>query len=127
MPFNRALYPKDWNQIRARILERDGNKCKFCGVPNGVHRHNEEILYTELSFDNDRADEIMATTGRYPAKIVLTIAHLEDPDPMNCADENLAALCQRCHNRLDVPMRQSNARKTRARRAGQAFLLEGEC
>lgn len=46
-------------------------------------------------------------------QIVLTIAHLSDPDPMNCEDENLAALCQRCHNRHDQPMRQANAKETR--------------
>lgn len=37
-------------------------------------------------------------------KIVLTVAHL-DHTPENCADENLKALCQKCHNRYDAPMR----------------------
>lgn len=36
--------------------------------------------------------------------IVLTVAHL-DHDPSNCAEDNLKALCQRCHNRYDAKMR----------------------
>lgn len=50
--------------------------------------------------------------------VVLTIAHL-DHDATNhaVADERLAALCQQCHNRLDM--------KERARRrAGLANLFE---
>lgn len=45
--------------------------------------------------------------------IVLTIAHVSNPDPMDCREENLAALCQRCHNRHDVPMRRANSKQTR--------------
>ena len=33
--------------------------------------------------------------------VVLTAAHL-DHQPENCADENLLAGCQRCHNRYDA-------------------------
>jgi hypothetical protein len=35
---------------------------------------------------------------------VLTVAHL-DHQPEHCGDDNLKAMCQRCHNRLDAPMR----------------------
>lgn len=34
------------------------------------------------------------------SKVVLTIAHL-DHTPENCNDENLRALCQKCHNGYD--------------------------
>jgi 5-methylcytosine-specific restriction endonuclease McrA len=40
--------------------------------------------------------------------VVLTIAHIDDPDPMNCDYDNLKALCQGCHNRHDMPMRVLN-------------------
>jgi hypothetical protein len=53
-------------------------------------------------------------------KIVLTVAH--HPDPMNCAEENLHALCQKCHNRLDAPMRAKNAARTRRKKRIQAML-----
>jgi len=45
----------------------------------------------------------------------LTVAHL-DHTPENCADDNLKALCQRCHNRYDMPMRRAGIRE-RARAA----------
>lgn len=45
-------------------------------------------------------------------QIILTIAHLNDPNPMNCEDSNLAALCQKCHNKHDAPMRRVNAKAT---------------
>ena len=51
-------------------------------------------------------------------KIVLTIAHL-DHTPENCADENLQALCQRCHLRLDAEHHAQTARNTR--RKGKAI------
>ena len=52
-------------------------------------------------------------------RIVLTVAHVHDPDPANCADDNLAHWCQRCHNRHDQPMRLINA--ARSRKAGNAI------
>ena len=47
------------------------------------------------------------------AKVVLTVMHYPDPDPMNCSDENLQAACQRCHNITDMPMRRKHAAETR--------------
>jgi hypothetical protein len=44
--------------------------------------------------------------------VVLTVAHL-DHQPENCADDNLKAMCQRCHNRYDQKHRQRNAAATR--------------
>jgi 5-methylcytosine-specific restriction endonuclease McrA len=35
MPCNyKKDYPANWQEIRARILERDGHRCKHCGVAN---------------------------------------------------------------------------------------------
>lgn len=47
------------------------------------------------------------------SKVVLTVAHL-DHQPENCADDNLRAWCQRCHNVYDAPMRRAG-REKRAR------------
>ena len=30
-PENRKRYPANWKEIRARILERDGHQCAWCG------------------------------------------------------------------------------------------------
>jgi hypothetical protein len=58
------------------------------------------------------------------SKVVLTIAHLNH-DPSDNRDENLAALCQWCHNHHDVDFRQANARETRMTRkdSGRPLLV----
>ncbi len=76
-PENKLRYPKNWKQISERIrFERANNKCEKCGV------------------ENYKPHPI---TG---SKVILTVAHL-DHRPENCADENLMAMCQRCHLRYD--------------------------
>ena len=130
MPMDRSKYPDDWEEISRRIRERDGNRCKFCGVVNGVVGYrlaNGEFVQVYDSIDNldVQADALMLDGVRL-IHIVLTVAHWPDPDPMNCADENLRALCQRCHNRLDGPLRRVNAGETRRQKridAGQMELM----
>lgn len=111
MPIDYRLYPPNWKtEIRPRILERDGHSCKFCGVENhafGVRLESGKFLPLE-----GMEQEAAELDGLKVIQIVLTIAHLENPDPMDCRDENLAALCQYCHNRLDAPMRRKNAKAT---------------
>lgn len=80
MPCDYSKYPKDWKEIRAKILKRDGHKCRFCFAAN-YQPH-------------------WATGSR----VILTIAHLNH-DVRDNRDYNLAALCQRCHNILDMPYR----------------------
>jgi len=96
-PENKARYPKDWKQISLRIRDRAGNKCEDCGVENYSIRDG--------------------------SKIVLTVAHL-DHTPENCADENLKAWCQRCHNRYDAPMRRQGIRDRKRAAAAIGDLLE---
>ena len=68
--------------------------------------------------DGQRAD------GQRATRIVLTIAHL-DHTPENCADDNLQALCQRCHLRHDHELHQRNAAATRRSRKAAGDLFEG--
>lgn len=90
-PENRARYPANWKEIRARIQERAGDCCEECGVPNGSLRG--------------------ATT------IVCTTAHL-DHTPEHCDDDNLRFWCQRCHLAYDQVHHQQTAYANR--RAGKA-------
>lgn len=149
MPVDMSKYPPEWPQIRAAILERAGHKCERCGIANYTYvvrwtdkdgegeshyRYAELVDETwyawnhqtpggEWEGDPDRLD-------RKPSKVVLTIAHIHDPTPTNCDPANLQALCQRCHNRLDAPMRAAHARETRRRKViaatGQQELFRGE-
>jgi len=86
-PENRDRYPRNWKQIRWRILIRANHRCEWCGAKNG-EPHPE--------------------TG---AKVVLTIMHL-DHRPEHNADENLRAACQKCHNSYDAEHRQKTRRET---------------
>lgn len=108
-PENRARYPGNWRHIVERIRERAAYCCESVpGVPacGAVHGQPHPL------------------TG---ATVVLTIAHL-DHQPENCAEENLRALCQRCHNRYDQRHRQRHAAQTRRaqKRNGELFALEQE-
>ena len=137
---NRHRYPPDWPAIRERILTRAGNRCEHPGcmarqysvgwwsLDERGHRWNaawgqndnprtySEARQMAAELYHDRSEE-----GPKPIVIVLTIAHL-DHDTGNDADDNLAALCQRCHLTYDAKLHASNARATRERRAGQPSL-----
>lgn len=83
----KARYPKDWKAISQRIRDRAQDQCECreeCGLhPWGrcVERQGRKAFFAK-------------------GKIILTVAHL-DHHPENCADENLKAMCQRCHLRYD--------------------------
>ena len=124
MPFDAKRYPKDWKNIAARIRDRDGNRCKFCGVFNGAVGYRlPDGSFVQL------AESVV--DRRKIITIVLTVAHLgaEKPDgspgdkhdKMDCRNENLAALCQRCHLRLDVDEHAANASRTRALKSARGM------
>lgn len=94
----RARYPKDWPAISLRVRERAGWQCEWCPARQG---------------------EPHPITG---SRVVLTVAHL-DHQPEHCADENLRALCQRCHLRYDAEHHRRNSHATRMKRkaAGDLF------
>ena len=69
----RCLYPPAWAEISSRI--RFGRAGGLCETCGRPH-----------GFDG----------------VFLTTAHL-DHDPANNADDNLKALCQRCHLAYDAP------------------------
>ena len=60
-------YPENWILIAERLKMKVGGKCEHC-----EHPHDPSV-------------------GR-----TLTVHHL-DGDKSNCREENLVALCQRCH------------------------------
>ena len=93
----RKRYPKDW-KARSRFVRhyRARNCCEWCSAANG---------------------EPHPVTG---SLVVLTVAHVHDKNPEAAHLLNLAALCQRCHNRHDADDRQA-ARRAR-RLAGQGRL-----
>ena len=130
----KARYPADWPAISKRIKERDGNACKWCKVPNGalIMRGEGTAANTYMmpngDVHDDKTGERMGRArgseygGRF-VKIVLTVAHIHDHAPENCADENLAALCQKCHLNHDHQHHQANAAATRRSRKAHKDLF----
>jgi hypothetical protein len=130
-PENRQRYPADWPAISARIrYERAGNRCEQCNVTNHElgGRDAEGRWHAAQPLDCARR---MPAPGTWAwcdgghhlriVRIVLTVAHL-DHTPENCADDNLKALCQRCHLHLDRHHHAETARRTRLAKAGQVAL-----
>lgn len=112
-PENRARYPKDWKAISQRIRARSGGRCE-CEGECGLHRTNPGPR---------RCAEVNGEKAAWAkGRIVLTVAHLNHL-PEDCRDENLKAMCQRCHLRYDSQHHQKNARETRRVKRGQETLF----
>lgn len=86
-PENRSRYPHDWarRSYFVRVV-RARNRCEWCAAANGQPH---------------------PITGSI---VVLTTAHVYDDRPEAASLFNLAALCQRCHNRHDAAARQARRR-----------------
>lgn len=122
-----------WKEARGRALERAGNCCAWCRKPNGAYvfqiTQPVYLWHDALTGEVRNCDgEIVPEWVPGPrqefwkrAKLtlcVLTTAHWPDPTPENLADENLWALCQRCHLMADHEQHIENAKRTRqAKRA----------
>ena len=95
-PEMKARYPKDWAR-RSRFVRfhRARNRCEWCGAEN----HEQHPI-----------------TG---SRVVLTVAHVWDHRPEAASLLNLAALCQRCHNRHDAKHRRAGIVERRNENQGR--------
>ena len=121
-PENLARYPKDWPAIREKILKRADYECEWCRKPNGyridVGAQGEWLKLTgppgvpsRWVDENGETTEAPEEKDRRAVQVILTVAHM-DHQPENCDDDNLRALCQRCHNRYDAGHRAETRRGT---------------
>jgi len=105
----RSRYPKDWKAISLAVRERAGWRCE--GSP----------AYPDCRARNGQPHPVTGSV------VILTVAHL-DHMPENSADDNLRAICQRCHLTYDAAHHAANAASTRrSRRAiGDLFACGTE-
>lgn len=133
-PENRGRYPKDWKQIRARILKRAGYRAadfdaEDYGAPARCECLGECARHTHTGrCPNVQYGIAYGTEGEgefgMGTMVVLTIAHL-DHTPEHNDDENLRAMCQGCHLHYDREHHAQTRRETRRRdleMAGQETL-----
>jgi hypothetical protein len=98
-PMQRELYPPNWEAIAYAVKDAAGWKCQRCG--------------RQCRRPGDPFDCQQNT---------LTVAHLDDPDPMCVEPGNLMAMCAPCHLRYDAQMHARRARDTRRGIVGGAKL-----
>jgi len=124
VPCDYSKYPKNWmTVIRPSVLNRAGDRCEFCDVPNGAVVVRDDDAGTWQTVEGSAVNAARAD-GEEPVKIILTVAHLNHNVNDN-RPENLKALCQRCHLRWDAELHRKNAAKTRDRKRlerGEVFL-----
>jgi hypothetical protein len=116
-PEDRDRYPANWSAISAHIrFTRAGSRCECAGQCATGHKGRCHA----------RHNRPHPTTG---STVVLTVAHL-DQTPENCAADNLAAMCQRCHLAYDATQHADTARRTRFAQSvvgmEPLFVLDGE-
>lgn len=142
MPMRREAYPDDWDAISNRIrFERANGVCEQCGAPHGqpINRlcsnpYIWRIAPSDFSGDAEWFRPVIVRLTTHHIGVTKPDGAPGDPhDKMDVRDENLIALCQRCHLYADLPIHIANAAATRARKreaqrqeAGQLALeLEG--
>lgn len=110
---NKSKYPANWKQISDRIrFDRAGGQCECIGEC-GLHQTNPGPR---------RCTEKHGANAQWAkGRIVLTTAHLNHIET-DCRDENLKAMCQRCHLRYDAKHHQANAAATRESKKGPRLL-----
>ena len=127
MPMNLKDYPANWREISLRIRARERGRCKFCGVPNNAYRN---VRTGEYKLRLESCGK-WVLAGEKVTRIVLTVAHLgveradglpgDKHDKMDVRDENLAALCQRCHLAFD---REDHVRHRKENREARRLARE---
>ncbi|HEX9005434.1 MAG TPA: hypothetical protein VGB07_36340 [Blastocatellia bacterium] len=128
MPINpelKHLYPPDWKAISRRIrFERAGGKCERCGAPNRHWRRSDaDGLFFQTAEDAALFAVNIHEDDAVISRIILTTAHLNH-DPTDNREENLAALCQRCHLAHDLKHHLESRRINREKVTGQQRLFE---
>lgn len=130
MPMDRSKYPKDWPKISRRIrFERAGGCCEWCGAPHNGFRDRLTGVWFEEDFS-----EWFPHLAEEMIRIVITTAHLgvdkpdgtpgSKADTMDCREENLAALCQRCHLNFDRQQHLQNRMHNRRARLVEVGQME---
>ena len=98
--------------------------CEWCSAPNHTWGYRDACRFF-YPVDRWEAQWLWNTGVEHIVYIVLTVAHI-DHDEVNCDDKNLAALCQMCHNRHDVPHRKRTRVVTRYKRQLREDKLRGQ-
>lgn len=117
-PDLKLLYPANWKEISQQIrFVRASGRCERCDAPHGGIRLRSGDVVEDYHALNQVGFQLIGS------KIILTTAHLNH-DPRDNHEENLAALCQKCHLAHDLLHHLASRRINREKRTGQRRLFE---
>ena len=97
---NQKLYGRDWGEISHAAKERAGWRCECLGQCGISHTGGRCGL---------RQGDLPLGRKRH---VALTTHHI-NAQPWDNRPENLMALCEGCHLRLDIPLHRRHAHATR--------------
>lgn len=152
MPMDKSKYPPNWDEISHQIrFDRAGGRCELCGVQHGltiirsdidpayyIIWNGQEACFTFPDGEWIKASEIPAEydVSKPGTTVYLTVHHIgvdkpdgspgSPEDKMDCREENLIALCQRCHLLADLPHHILKRRYNRLERKRQAARAAGQ-
>ena len=120
-----------WRALSLRIRkERAQDRCECVGECGTDHREElcelnaAEGVGLDWLIDTHRCSAFEGEAHPVTGSVVrLTVGH-RNHDPTQNQEENLAAWCQRCHNRHDTAHRKANAHLTRRAKKATGDLLE---
>lgn len=106
MPCDYKQYPDNWKWLSRQIVADAGNKCELCHAPNGAFiQRIKDAEYPWYKIENTKPEDKFT-------KVVLTVHHINH-DKKDSTKQNLIALCQKCHLRLDLAHHMKNRRAAR--------------
>ena len=123
MPWDRSLYPDNWDELAMEIKTEANWQCQACGRPCRKPDETFDQLYERLpdywkpywwSWEENDHEPVKVAK---PHRFKLTVAHL-DHRPENSDRKNLKAWCTPCHARYDLKQ-MGRKRALKAERAGQ--------
>jgi hypothetical protein len=109
MPCDYSTYHPEWKRISRGVIKAAGNRCALCYAPNGVEIVRSSLggLYPWTLYKDG---PLLASERKVP--VVLTVHHINGNKKDN-SKNNLIALCQRCHLKLDMAKHVANRRKNK--------------
>lgn len=149
MPMDKKRYPPDWKAISLRIREKAGWKCEKCGaadrtlIMRSAKRPEHYIVldadgcFRTVEGDLLRMSELPSEFDESQLTLVVLSVHhkgVDKPDgtpgdrrdKMDCRDENLVALCSRCHLLADMDLNIPARKVTRIRKKKQRIREQGQ-
>lgn len=106
MAIDRKVYPSNWEtEIRPRILKRANSCCENCGVNQytvGYRNAKGDLIPLIIAHTHSEGaelrDRMKAVMHKKVIVIRIQIAHLNNDEwNQEVKDEDLAALCEKCH------------------------------